>query len=100
MKEGKLVTTEKKAKMLKAEADHFFSRLMSMFDMYKDEKDVRREAMRLVKSVIFSEAEGKKIVEEMMPKYKNEGKKFGFISNHRLWARKWDAAEKILLQLS
>ncbi|MBP6911027.1 hypothetical protein KBC03_05580 [Patescibacteria group bacterium] len=67
--------------------------------MYADEKDVRREAIRIVKSTIFSEAEGKKVVDELMPKYKAEGKKFGYVADYKVGYRKGDGAEKILLRL-
>lgn len=96
---GELTTTSKRAKVLKSEADKFFARLVRLFDMYADEKDVRREAIRIVKSTIFSDAEGKKVVDELLPKYRAAGKKAGFVADYKLGYRMGDGAEKILVRL-
>ena len=96
---GELTTTSKRAKVLKSEADKFFARLVRLFDLYADEKDVRREAIRIVKSTIFSDAEGKKVVDELLPKYRAEGKKGGFVADYKLGYRMGDGAEKILVRL-
>ena len=96
---GELTTTSKRAKVLKSEADAFFGRLTGLFDRYSDEKDVRREAVRYVKSMIFSEAEGKKVVDELLPKYHAAGKKYGFVADYKMGYRKGDGAEKIMLRL-
>lgn len=96
---GEMTTTSKRAKVMKSYADKFFGRLVGLFDMYADEKDVRREAIRIVKSTVFSEAEGKKVIEELMPKYKAAGKKFGYVADYKVGHRKGDGAEKVLLRL-
>lgn len=100
VKEWKVVTTVKRAKVLISEADSFFARLVRMFDLYKDQKDVRREAIRFVKSVIFTEEAGKKVVDELLPRYKTEWKTSSYVSNYKMWPRKWDSAEEILVKLS
>lgn len=92
-------TTAKRAKILKAEADSFFARLVGMWEQYDNEKDVRREAIRFVKSVIFTEDAGKKIVDNILPKYKKEGRKTWFVRDFKLWPRPWDNTEKVLLKL-
>lgn len=99
IKHGEMATTSKRAKVIKSEADKFFARLLRMFDLYKDEKDVRREAIRFVKSVIYGEEEGKKVVNELLPKYKASGKSAGFVSDYKLGYRVGDGAEKILVRL-
>lgn len=96
---GEMTTTSKRAKVMKSIADKFFGRLVGLFDMYEDEKDVRREAIRIVKSTIFSEAEGKKVIDELLPKYRAAGKKFGFVADYKVGFRKGDGAEKVLLRL-
>ena len=96
---GEMTTTSKRAKVLKSEADKFFARLVGLFDMYADEKDVRREAIRIVKSTIFSEAEGKKVVDELMPKYRSAGKKSGYVADYKMGHRIGDGAEKVLVRL-
>jgi len=96
---GEMTTTSKRAKVMKSEADKFFSRLVGLFDMYADEKDVRREAIRIVKSTVFSEAEGKKVIDELLPKYRAAGKKSGFVADYKMGYRKGDGAEKVLIRL-
>lgn len=100
IKSWQIITTTQKARVLKAEVDKFFSRLLRMFEMYKDEKDVRREAIRYVKSVIFTENEWKKIIDSLLPKYKQEWRKSWFVSDYKMWTRLWDWAEKILVKLN
>lgn len=96
---GKLTTTPKRAKVLKAYADEFFSRLQNIVAKY-EEKDAQREAIRYVKSVVYGEAEGKKVIETLLPKYKEEGKKSGFTTEFKLGYRVGDASQKIMLKLA
>jgi ribosomal protein L17 len=69
IKNGKTTTTPKRAKVLKSEVDTFFARLIKI-NTKLDEKDARRESIRYIKSLIFGEAEGKKVLNILLPKYK------------------------------
>lgn len=100
VKNWEMVTTYKKWQFLKREIDKFFSRLVDMFEKYEDEKDVRRETIRKIKDVVYTEKEGKKIIDELLPKYKEENKTTGFVTYYKLGFRKWDGAEKVLLRLA
>lgn len=95
---GKVETTQKRAKVLKAEADSFFSKLVSMYDKY-EEKDAKREAIRYVKSVIYGD-EGKKVIDTLLPKYLEEGKKTNFVADYKTGYRVGDASTKILVKLT
>lgn len=95
---GAVTTTPKRAKVLKAEADSFFSNLVKIDSRYEDKKDARRECIRMVKATIYGEAEGKKVIETYLPKYR-EMKWKSFVANYKIWFRKWDGSEKILLKL-
>lgn len=97
VKRGRVVTTPKRAKVLKAEADAFFSKLLSYSTRY-DEKSAHRECIRYVKAIIFSKEDGKKVIEEWLPKYK-ESKQKSFVQNYKLGFRKGDWVEKILVEL-
>lgn len=99
MKEGHMTTTSKKAKVIKAEADSFLASLIGLFDKYKDEKDVRREAIRYVKYNITNEEVGKKIIWELIPRLRQTGKKSWFIASYKLGYRSGDGAEKVLLRI-
>lgn len=95
-----ITTTHQRGKILKAETDKFFSNLVSLFSKYQDEKDVKREAIRLTKSVLYTEDEGKKVVNELLPRFKQEWRMSWFVSDYKLWHRVWDWAEKILIKLN
>lgn len=99
LRAGKLTTTPKRAKVLKAYTDEFFSRLINIMTK-NEEKDAQREAIRYVKSVVYGEAEGKKVIETLLPKYKEEGKKSGFTTEFKLGYRVGDASQKIMLKLA
>jgi ribosomal protein L17 len=52
---GQIVTTPRKAKILVSSFDKFVSKLVSLKNKYESEQDVKREAIRIVKSVVYSE---------------------------------------------
>ena len=99
IRNGKVTTTSKRAAVLKSEADALISRLVSNTEKYA-EKDARRENIRLIKSVIYSEAEGKKLLNDLLPKFVESGKKSGFVCTYKLGYRLGDGAEKILVKLA
>ena len=80
LRAGKLTTTPKRAKVLKAYADHFFSTLLTIYAK-NDEKTAQREAIRYVKATVY-------------------GRKSGFTSEYRLGYRVGDASPKIMLKLA
>jgi ribosomal protein L17 len=53
---GQMVTTQKKAQVIKSTANSFFSRLVRMYAT-RDAADARRESIRLIKATIYTEAE-------------------------------------------
>jgi ribosomal protein L17 len=98
IRNGKITTTGKRAKVLKSEANAFFSRLLRIY-RENEAKDARRESIRYVKSVIYGEPEGKKVLEKILPKYQAEGAPKSFVADYKIGYRPGDAAEKILLKL-
>lgn len=96
---GHITTTAKRARALRAYADHFFSRAGRIAQRYDDAGDVRRELTRYVKKIIFSADAGKKVVNELVPEYAGK-KASGFTKQYKLGARKGDASEKIYLELA
>lgn len=99
VKTGRITTTPKRAKVLKAETDAFFSKLVKTYSRYNSEAESKRECIKIVKATIFSEAEGKKIMTELLPKYLGDDKRTSFVVSYKLGVRKWDSAEKIMLKL-
>jgi len=99
VKNGRITTTPKRAKVLKAETDAFFSKLVKTYSRYNTEAESKRECIKIVKATIFGEAEGKKVMSEWLPKYLWDNKKSSYVVSYKLGVRKWDAAEKVMLKL-
>ncbi|MBU0626422.1 hypothetical protein KKH82_03210 [Patescibacteria group bacterium] len=99
VRNGKVVTTPKRAKVLKAEADSFFSKLLEIAARYPEAKDVRRESVRYVSSRIFGEEDGKKVLATLLPKIQEEGRKTGFVAAYKVGHRVGDASPKIMIKI-
>ena len=93
-----LVTTPKRAKVLKSRADNFFSRLVRITKDYPDANDARREVIRYIKSVIYTDEWWKKVLNDLLPA-NLKAENASFVSNYKLWVRPWDNSEKILVKL-
>jgi len=79
---GHITTTPKRAKVLKAYADHFFARLVRLH--HDRPTDSTREGIRYVKSVIWTEDAGKKVMKDIVPSYISQQKTSGFVANYKL----------------
>lgn len=99
LKHGSIITTSKKARILKSEADSFLAKLVSMHNKL-DEATSKRESIRLVKSRIFGENEGKKVVNEILPALVSSGKVSWFITDYKMGPRPGDAAEKVMVKVN
>lgn len=98
VKYGAIKTTSKKAMILKARADSFFAKLVTLMKS-DDQASGKREAIRLVKSQIFWEDEGKKVINEIVPMLVESGKNSGFVSDYKMGPRAGDAAEAVLVKI-
>ena len=98
VKNGKTTTTPKRAKVLKSEIDSFFAKLVKITKTH-DEKDARRECIRYIKSIIYGEAEGKKVLNVLLPKYIESWSTSSFVADYKLGFRVGDGVQKILLKL-
>lgn len=65
---GSIETTPSRARALKAFADGFFSRLVKRTKNLTD-ADARRENIRDVKAVLFTEDAGRKMMDELLPQF-------------------------------
>jgi ribosomal protein L17 len=83
---GYITTTPKRAKVLKAYADHFFARLVKLYA--ERPEDAARESIRYVKSVIWTKDAGQKVVAQLVPAYIGQSKTSGFVANYKLGFRK------------
>ena len=98
VKSGRITTTPKRAKVLKAETDAFFSKLVKTYTRYNEESDSRRECIRIIKATIYGEDEGKKVMNELLPKYIADKNK-SFVETYKIGFRKGDAAPTTMLKL-
>lgn len=98
IKNGKTTTTPKRAKVLKSEVDSFFASLIKMTHKL-EEKDARRECIRLIKATIFGEEEGKKVLNILLPKYKEAWSTTSFVADYKLGFRVGDGVQKVMLKL-
>lgn len=98
IRNGKITTTEKRAKILKSEANAFFSRLVRLHKTL-EAKDARRESIRYIKSLIYGEAEGKRALEVILPKYVATDAPKSYVADYKLGHRVGDAAQRILIKL-
>jgi len=99
IRSGVVTTTPKRAKVLKAEADAFFSHIIDLATRYAEATDGKREAIAYTKSMIFGNEEGKKAINIYLPKYLDAKKTSSFVENYKLGTRKGDGVEKIMLKL-
>lgn len=95
---GQIVTTPKRAAVLKSWADSFFSQMVRFWSRY-EEADATRQAIRLAKKTLFTDVAGKKAVSELTPKYKQSGKKSGFVANYKTTPRMGDGSQQVLVKL-
>lgn len=95
---GQIVTTQKRAQVLKSIANNFFAGLVKLYKT-RPEADARREAIREVKSIIYTEVDGKRIIDELLPRYIDRADTRSYVMDLKLGPRPGDAAEKVLIRL-
>lgn len=93
---GQLVTTPKRAKVLKSEANKLFNRLVRTAKA--SEQDGIRRCIAYVKSVLFTDVAGKKLITELLPKFL-DANVTSFVADYKLGMRKGDASEEIMLKI-
>lgn len=95
---NQIVTTQKKAQVIKSTANSFFSRLVRLYST-RDAAEARREAIRLIKATLYTDAEGKKLLDELLPRWIDNEVTNSFIIDVKLGPRAGDAAEQVLVKL-
>ena len=94
---GSIETTPSRARALKAYADGFFSRLVKRSKTLSD-ADARRENIRDVKSVLFTEDAGKKVMDSLLPTFVSR-ETSSYVANHKAGLRPGDATTKVIVTL-
>lgn len=95
---NQIVTTQKKAQVIKSTANSFFSRLVRLYST-RDAAEARRESIRLIKATLYTDAEGKKLLDELLPRWIDNEVTNSFVIDVKLGPRSGDAAEQVLVKL-
>lgn len=95
---GTITTTPKRAKVLKSHADSFFAGLVSLYSN-NEEVSAKREAVRIIKSLIYTDEAGKKVLNDLVPAWIQNKKTTGFITDVKLGPRAGDSSEKVLVRI-
>jgi len=88
-------TTKHRAFVLKWYANNLLSRMVKLS---KDTENGKRENIRLIKSIVFGNENGKKLLNEVLPKL-SESAKWSYIADYKLGLRKWDSVEEVLVKI-
>ena len=86
VKTGRITTTPKRAKVLKAETDAFFSKLVKTYSRYNTEAESKRECIKIVKATILGSWRQKLF--EWLPKYLWGDKRTSYVMSYKLGVRK------------
>jgi len=95
---GTITTTPKRAKVLKSHADSFFAGLVSLYNN-NEATHAKREAIRITRSILYTDEAGKKVLNDLVPNWIQSNKKTGFVMDLKLGARAGDACEKVLVRI-
>ncbi len=95
---GSIETTPSRARALKAYADGFFSRLVKRTKNLS-EADAVRENIREVKSVLFTEEAGKKMINDLLPQFVSRDAS-SYVTNHKAGLRSGDATTKVIVSIA
>lgn len=97
--EKRITTTPKKAKVIKHEVEKLFSRLVKTYNRYSEEEVSKREVKKILNSIVYNKNIIDEIANERVANYIENNKSSWFVRNYRVWYRKGDAVEKIMLEL-
>lgn len=96
---GQIITTQKRAKAVCAEADSFFAHLVRWANA-DDAAAGKRVVIAMLKQTLFTEEAGKKVINDLLPARSQAKKNAGFVTWLKLGPRKWDAAEKMIVRIN
>ena len=96
----RVVTTPKKAKVLKYEAEKFFAKLVRTYNRFENKEDALREVKKIILANTFWGDKTVKIVleDKLMP-YIEENRKSWYARLYRVGIRKGDNVEKVMVEL-
>jgi len=99
LKEKRITTTPKRAKVLKYEVEKLFAKLVKTYKRYENKEDSLREVKRILTSVVFDKSVIDDIIESKLLPYIEENRVSWFARDYKLGRRRGDAVEKIMVEL-
>lgn len=96
----RIVTTPKRAKVLKYEAEKFFAKLVKTYNRFENKEDALREVKKIILANTFWGDKTVKIVleDKLMP-YIEENRRSWYVRLYRVGVRKGDNVEKFMVEL-
>jgi len=99
LREKRITTTPKRAKVLKYEADKLFAKLVRTYNRYENKDDSLREVKRVLTAIVYDKSVIDEIIESKLLPYIEENRVSWFTRNYRVGVRRGDAVEKIMVEL-
>lgn len=99
LREKRITTTPKRAKVLRYETEKLFAKLVRTYNSYENKEDSLREVKRILDKVVFDKKLINTTLEEKLLPYLEEKRTSWFVRNYRVWIRSWDSVEKIMVEL-
>jgi len=99
LREKRIVTTPKRAKVLIYETEKLFAKLVRTYNSYENKEDSLREVKRILDKVVFDKKLINTTLEEKLLPYLEEKRTSWFVRNYRVWIRSWDSVEKMMVEL-
>ncbi len=97
--EKRITTTPKRAKVVKHEVEKLFSKLVKTYKRYSEKDVSKREVKKILDSILYNKDVVDEIINERLLNYIENGKVSWFVRNYKVWYRKGDAVEKIMIEL-
>jgi ribosomal protein L17 len=74
LKEKRITTTPKRAKVLKYEADKLFAKLVRTYNRYENKEDSLREVKRILTAIVYDKSVIDEIIESKLLPYVEENR--------------------------
>jgi len=99
LKEKRITTTPKRAKVLKYEIEKLFAKLVRTYNRYENKEDAKREVKRILTAIVYDKATIDEIIDSKLLPYIKENRVSWFARNYKVGVRRGDAVEKVMVEL-
>lgn len=99
LKNKRVTTTPKRAKVLKHETEKLFAKLVRTYNRNTEKEVSMREVKRILWIAIYDQELVNSIIEDKFMWYIKDKRNSWFVRNYKVWYRKGDAVEKTMIEL-